>query len=475
MLSSMNELSSPSATTASKDCILFIDDDAAGRELGLFNLEEAGYAAEGAADGEQGLAAFAALRPQLVVTDLRMPHLSGLEVLAEIKRQAPDVPVIVITAHGSVEAAVQAMRAGAFDFLEKPFGRDELLLRVERALERRRLSLENRALRLRATGVEREIVAVSASMEQLLRTTDRVARSEASVLVTGESGTGKELLARRIHARSPRAEGPFVPVNCAAIPGPLLESELFGHERGAYTGAVKARPGRFRKAQGGTIFLDEVGELPLDLQGKLLRTLQERMVDVLGSDQPVPVDVRVVAATHQDLRQQIQAGAFREDLFYRLNVVELPVPPLRERPADIEVLVRHVVARLSPGRDLHIPEELVQALARYSWPGNVRELENACERLVILCDGDSLRGDDLPPPVLLSPGPAEAQGEWPPLPAEGLSLIDLERRVIERVLELKGGNVSQAAAYLKIPRHVLAYRLEKYGIRRGGAGDVERG
>jgi len=445
--------------------ILFIDDDAAGRELSLFNLGAAGYQVEGAADGERGFALFSAERHHLVVTDLRMPKLSGLDVLARIKRQAPDVPIIVITAHGSVEAAVQAMRAGAYDFLEKPFSRDELLLCVERALERRLLALENRALRLRAAGVEREIVAASAAMQQLLHTADRVARSEASVLVTGESGTGKELVARRIHARSARADGPFVPVNCAAIPGPLLESELFGHERGAYTGAVKARPGRFRKAEGGTIFLDEVGELPLDLQGKLLRTLQERMVDVLGSDQPVAVDVRVVAATHQDLRAQIQAGAFREDLFYRLNVVELPVPPLRDRPEDVDVLVRHVVAQLAPDRDLSVPEDLLAALRRYSWPGNVRELENACERLVILCDGEILRLADLPPPVLQSAAPAV--DEWPPLPPDGLSLVDLERRVIERALQLKGGNVSQAAVYLKIPRHVLAYRLEKYGIGRG--------
>jgi len=397
-----------------------------------------------------------------------------MELLDQIKAQAPDVPVVVITAHGSVEAAVQAMRAGAYDFLEKPFGRDQLLLVVERALERRRLTLENRTLRARASGIEREIVATSAAMHTLLRTADRVARSDAAVLITGETGTGKELVARRIHARSRRADGPFVVVNCAAMPAELLESELFGHERGAYTGAAHARAGRFRRAAGGTIFLDEVAEVSLTLQAKLLRVLQEHCVDVVGADQPVAVDVRVVTATNQDLPQRIAGGTFREDLYYRLNVVELRLPPLRERPEEIERLARHFVARAAD-RELALPDELLAVLRRHSWPGNVRELENACERLVVLCEGETLRVADLPPALLAAQAPEpSADGlsapleidEWPPLPAVGLSLVDLERRVIERALELKGGNVSQTAAYLRIPRHVLAYRLEKYGIRR---------
>jgi len=449
-----------------KERILFVDDDEAGRELGRYNLEEAGYAVEVAVDGRQGLERFSPESHDLVVTDLRMPQLGGMELLEQVKRQAPDVPVVVITAHGNVETAVRAMKAGAYDFIEKPFGREVLLLTVARALEHQRLRRENRSLRSRAAGVEREIVAVSEPMQQLLRTTDRVARSDASVLITGESGTGKELVARRLHARGRRADGPFVPVNCAAIPPELLESELFGHEKGAYTGATRARAGRFRRADGGTVFLDEVGEIPLPLQGKLLRVLQERTVDVVGADQSVSVDVRVVAASNQPLAQAIEAGRFREDLFYRLNVVELQLPPLRERPEDIEPLVRHFVARAAPGNELAIPEEVLEALRRHTWPGNVRELENACDRLVILAEGDALRAEDLPPAVLAEREPPRAAQEWPPLPPDGLSLVDLERRVIERALQLKQGNVTQAAAYLRVPRHVLAYRIEKYGIRR---------
>ena len=456
-----------------RERILFVDDDEAGRELSLYNIREAGYRVELAEDGQRALDLFAPDRHDLVVTDLRMPKVSGMELLQQIKELAPDVPVVVITAHGNVEVAVQAMKSGAYDFIEKPFGREVLLLVVERALERRRLTLENRALRARASGIEREVVARSEAMVQLLGTTDRVARSEASVLITGESGTGKELIARRIHARSPRASGPFVTVNCAAMPTDLLESELFGHEKGAYTGATRARPGRFRRADRGTVFLDEVGEIPAGLQGKLLRVLQEKTVDVVGADQSVQVDVRVVAATNQSLSEQIAAGDFREDLYYRLNVVELQVPPLRERMDDLEPLVQRFVSRTALGRDLAVPVELMEALRRYQWPGNVRELENACERMVILCQGDALRTEDLPPSMVAGPDSAatshtEAEIDaWPPLPPDGLSLVDLERRVIERALALKGGNVTQAAAFLRVPRHVLAYRIEKHGIRRG--------
>jgi two-component system NtrC family response regulator len=451
--------------------ILFVDDDLTGRELSIFNLAQAGYAVDAARDGKEALALFSSERHELVITDLRMPKLSGMELVAEVKRLAPEVPTIVITAHGSVETAVEAMKAGAYDFLQKPFGRDELLLAASRALERRRLSLEVRSLRLRAAGIEREMIATSEPMRDLLHTADRVAASDASVLITGESGTGKELIARRIHGRSPRAERPFVAVNCAAMQAELLESELFGHEKGAYTGALRARAGRFRKAEGGTVFLDEIGEMSPALQSKLLRVLQERVIDVVGSDQPVPVDVRVVAATHQELPKLIQAGTFREDLFYRLNVMELRVPPLRSHPEDIEPLVRHFLQRLAPDRDLQLPAELLRELRRHPWPGNVRELENVCERLLILCEGETLRLKDLPPAFASAPAASDEISTsieaWPPLPPEGTSLIDLERRVIERALEMKNGNISQTAVFLHIPRHILVYRLEKFGIRRG--------
>ena len=445
-----------------RETVLLVEDDPAGRELGQYNLSAGGYAVDLAADGAEALSRFDAARHHLVVTDLRMPGASGMKVLEHVHATAPDVPVVVITAHGSVEAAVQAMRAGAHDFLEKPFSRDVLLITVERALAHRRLALENAALRRKSAGVEREVVYASAVMAELLATADRVAVSDATVLVSGESGTGKELIARRLHARSPRGEGPFVAVSCAAIPAELLESELFGHERGAFTGADRARQGRFRRAQGGTLFLDEIGELPAPLQVKLLRVLQEKVVDAVGADRPREVDVRVVAATNQPLAEMVAEGRFREDLFYRLNVLQLELPPLRERPEDLEVLARHFVAAAAGHRELHLPEAVLKELSRRPWPGNVRELQNACERLVVLCEGDALRLEDLP-----QERASQASDEWPPLPPDGLSLVDLERRVIQRALALNQGNVSRTARYLRIPRHVLAYRLEKYGISRG--------
>jgi DNA-binding NtrC family response regulator len=446
--------------------LLFVDDDRSGLELSRFNLEAAGYEVDVAENGTQAIARFSADLHDLVVTDLRMPGQTGMDVLAHIRKTAADVPVLVITAHGNVDTAVRAMRSGAYDFIEKPFARDVLLLAVDRALEHRRLAVENRSLRLKVSGVEREIVAVSPAMTELILTADRLAASEASVLILGESGTGKELIARRIHARSSRAEGPFVAVNCAAMPSELLESELFGHEKGAFTGATKARSGRFRKATGGTIFLDEIGELPMALQAKLLRVLQEKTVDVLGNDQPVDVDVRVLAATNQDLAQRIEAGQFREDFYYRLAVVEIKVPALRDRLEDIQVLARHFVSSATSDDELTIPSELLTLLRKHPWPGNVRELENTCERLAILSRGGLLSVGDLP--AGFGQGRAEAASEeWPPLPDEGISLVDLERRVIERALALKGGNVSQAAAFLRVPRHILAYRIEKYGLKRG--------
>ena len=325
-----------------------------------------------------------------------------------------------------------------------------------------------------AAGVERPILFRSAAIRRLLEMTDRVAPSETTVLITGESGTGKELVARRIHVRSGRAEGPFVAVNCAAVPPELLESELFGHERGAFTGAVRARQGRFRQAEGGTLFLDEIAELPLPLQSKLLRVLQERVVDPVGADKPAPVDMRIVAATNRDLRGLAAHGHFREDLYYRLNVVELVVPPLRERAQDIEPLVRHFAAQFARGRDVVVSPALLDEMRRRPWPGNVRELENAVERLVIFCEGDGLSVRDLPPlpedagrPAEEGePGSGDFLQELPRLPAGGLSLLDLEKFVIERVLEVTAGNVSAAARYLRVARHFLTYRMDKFGIER---------
>jgi len=453
-----------------KPRILFVEDDASGRELGLYNLRKAGYEADAAETGEQALGLFSPERYALVITDLKMPGISGMEVLATIKKQAPDQPVLVITAYGSVDVAVEAMKQGAYDFIDKPFNREHLLLSVQRALDHHALGEEVQDLRRKARGIERELVVASKAMARVLDIADRVAQSDASVLITGETGTGKELVARRVHARSDRADKPFVAINCAAVPAELLESELFGHEKGAFTGATRARPGRFRQADTGTLFLDEIGELPPPLQGKLLRVLQEHVVDVVGGDTPVQVDVRVIAATNQDLLARAREGAFREDLLYRLNVVEIRVPPLPERSEEIEPLVRHFVERLSGSRDLAIPDELITEMRARPWPGNVRQLENACERLVILCRGDTLSAEDLPPREPgrggIRAGTGALLDSWPPLPEDGLDLVDLEKRVIRRVLELKKGNVTQAATYLGVPRHILAYRMAKYGISR---------
>ena len=444
--------------------LLLIEDDPSGREIARYNLSKVGYEVTVAEDGEAGLARFDPARHALVLTDVKMPGVSGMDVLRVVKEATPSTPVIVVTAFGNVELAVAAMKAGAEDFIGKPFNRDQLLLAVRKALDTRSLREEVHALRRQVRGTERPIISRSDTMARLLDVVDRLAASEATALITGESGTGKELIARRIHARSARADGPFVAINAAAIPETLLEAELFGHERGAFTGAVQARKGKFRLAQGGTIFLDEVAELPATLQTKLLRVLQERVVDVVGGERPAPVDVRVVAATHRALPEEVAAGRFREDLFYRLNVVEVSIPPLRERTEDIEPLARHFVTRFAGDRDLECPDALIDELRARPWPGNVRELENACERVVVLCAGDTLSLDDLPPRALAS-GSAE-EDAWPALPPDGLSLIDLERRVIERVIDMQGGNVSRSARYLGIPRHVLIYRMEKYGVRR---------
>ncbi|MBN2719057.1 MAG: sigma-54-dependent Fis family transcriptional regulator [Deltaproteobacteria bacterium] len=445
--------------------ILLIEDDAAGRALAVFNLTKAGYDVTAVADGQLGLDTLTTQNFDLVITDVKMPGLSGIDVLNAIGKSHPNLPVIIITAYANVAMAVDAMKLGAEDFIGKPFTRDHLLLVVSKALKHRALKNELNQLRARAGGIERPILSKSGQMRQVIEMTDRFAVSDASVLVTGRSGTGKELIARRIHARSSRRDHPFVPVNLAALPENLIESELFGHEKGAFTGAVNTRIGRFRQADRGTIFLDEIAELPFQLQGKLLRVLQEKTVDSVGSDAPVMVDVRVVAATNRDLEKEVAAGRFREDLYYRINVVQIEIPPLVDRPDDIEPLVRQFVGIFSEGRTLDIPDVVMSGIRAHSWPGNVRELENVCQRLVLLAPGDALRASDLP-----FGKTAPSEKKWHvddiPLPAEGISLMDVEKEIIEKALRLQGGNVSKTATWLQIPRHVLAYRMEKFGIEK---------
>ena len=444
-------------------CILLIDDDESLRRVTEYNLTEAGFKVITAASGREGLAQFTKKSPDLVVTDVQLGDMDGLDVLAAVKKEAPDTPVIVITAFGSIEMAVRAMHEGAFNFITKPFDRDTLRLSCKKALELKNLKSRTRHLtdevnRLTGTaGME----SANTAMAELLRTARKVADSEATVLITGESGTGKEVLARLIHQNSPRRNGPMVAVNCAGIPENLIESELFGHVKGAFTGAIANRKGRFQAAGGGTLFLDEIGELKMDMQTKLLRTVQERQIEAVGSDRTEEIDVRIVAATNKDLLEATQAGSFREDLYYRLSVVPLHLPPLRERREDIPGLVLHFLKKFNAPPGVRFSDQAQGLLQQYNWPGNIRELQNTIERCLILRQDDVIEDTDLRLP--LAP-PIAAETAIPDIPEEGISLEEVEKGLIVKALEKSGGNRSEAARLLKIPRHVLIYRLEKFRI-----------
>ncbi len=444
--------------------ILLIDDDESLRRVTEYNLIAAGFSVVSAANGSDGLAAFTKNRPALVVTDVQLGDMSGIDLLNQFKKEAPEVPVIIITAFGSIEMAVQAMQLGAFTFITKPFDRDTLRLSCAKALEMGVLKkrTRNQAREIdRLTGVEGMVTANSA-MAELLETAKKVAGSEATVLITGESGTGKEVMARLIHQVSGRRHEPFVAVNCAAIPANLIESELFGHVKGAFTGAVKDRKGRFQSAKGGTLFLDEIAELQPEMQVKFLRALQERVVEPVGSDESEAVDVRIIAATNRELQEEIHQGRFREDLFYRLSVIPLHLPPLRDRSEDIPPLVAHFLRKLEAPPAVHFSPEALNLLQSYSWPGNIRELQNVVERCLILRQADCIERQEI-----LLPRMAEgADGFVPDIPAEGISLPEVERELIEKALRQSKGNRSQAARLLKIPRHVLIYRLEKFELER---------
>jgi two-component system NtrC family response regulator len=442
--------------------ILIIDDDISLRRVLEFNLQEEGYEVVTATSGEEGVQLFGETGPTLVITDMKMPGMDGMQVLKSIKEHSPETLVIIITAFGAVESAVAAMKAGAHDYITKPFNRDTLRLTVAKALRFSGLTRENRRLKDELADREafRNIVGTSAAMAEVFNLIRKVADTEATVLITGESGTGKELAARAIHAGSSRKNGPFQAINCAAIPRDLLESELFGHVKGAFTGAIKDKEGRFLQAEGGTIFLDEVGELPLELQPKLLRALQEKSVDPVGGSATVKLDVRVVAATNMDVDKALAAGSFREDLYYRLAVIPLHLPPLRQRKDDIPLLLKYFCTRLG-ARQVSFSRDALALLTNYAWPGNVRELENLVERLLILRNSDTITAADLPDKLH---GPPPSGTAVVNLPDDGYSLEQLEREVVVSALERNTWNQTAAARFLRIPRHTFIYRMEKYGI-----------
>jgi two-component system NtrC family response regulator len=447
-----------------------VDDDASLRRIVEHTLSEQGYAVQSASNAAEALRLFKAGPTDLVITDIRMPDMDGIQLLREIKRLDGNAVVVMITAFSSVETAVEAMKGGAFDYVTKPFNREEFKVVVEKGLRHRELLTENRDLRqeLATRFSLPNIVGTSERMQKVFKIVSHVAPRDTTVLIRGETGTGKELIARAIHFNSPRAKRPFVAVNCSAIPEGLIESEMFGHVKGAFTGATGDRPGRFEQADGGTLFLDEIGEVQPHLQVKLLRALQERQVDRVGGAKPVDVDVRVIAATSRDLEEDVKTGKFRADLFYRLSVVPILMPALRERREDVPALVEHFMRKLQAPRCRIAPEAL-RALQEYPWPGNVRELENVIERILVLRERQGeLTVADLPD-YIVSPraekGPTTTPFDIPP---EGVSLEAVERGLLLKALEAAGWNQTRAAALLRISRQTLIYRMEKYNLRHAG-------
>jgi DNA-binding NtrC family response regulator len=448
--------------------ILVVDDDESLRRVTQVQLEDEGYTVVTAANGDEALAILARKPQDLVITDLSMPGMSGVDLLRKIRLDYPDTVVVLVTAFGTVESAVEAMKLGAYDYITKPIKPDSLRHVVARALEH--LSLREEVQTLRHTLDQKadfeNVVGHSQGLLYMLELASRAAQSDVTVLIRGETGTGKELVAKGIHCCSKRRNGPFVTINCGAIPKELLESELFGHVKGAFTGATNHKKGKIELASGGTVFLDEVAELPVDLQVKLLRLIQEHEIEKLGQTTTVGIDVRIIAATHRNLSAMLKDGSFREDLYYRLNVVSIELPPLRDRTEDIWELVQHFFSRAKErhGRpNLKLPGSLLPYFSGYYWPGNIRELENLIERLVVLAPREEICVDDLPE-VLTQP--RRSSDTLPmELPAEGISLESIEKELILQALTRFNWNQTHAARYLDLSRKTLAYRMEKYGLR----------
>jgi DNA-binding NtrC family response regulator len=445
-----------------KQRVLVVEDEEKLRRVVQLQLQSAGFDVDQAGSAEEGLRS--ADRADLIITDLKLPGMDGLELLSNIRRQNSHTPIIVMTAFGTVETAVSAMKSGAADFLLKPFSLDHLMTVVQKALEVRALRDENKKLR-EELGVRYELhnmIGRSPGMREVFATVARVAPTRATVLLAGESGVGKDMIARAIHFHSPRRDKPFVKINCTALPENLMESELFGYEKGAFTGAATSKPGKFEQADTGTVFLDEIGDVPPAVQVKLLRVLQERELERLGSNKTRHIDVRVIAATNVDLRVALENGTFREDLYYRLNVLPINIPPLRERKEDIPYLAEHFVHKLGSemGRNnCTISDDAMQRLISYDWPGNVRELENVIERSLVLCGGSKLSADDIKLDTMRT-RQAPGAGFLP----EGMNLDQYEQSIIREALRRANGNKSQAARFLGITRNALRYRLSQMGI-----------
>jgi len=466
-----------------KGRVLVVDDERRQRDILQMILESEGYETTAAGNGRQALQAARTQPFDVVLTDLKMPDMNGIELLSELLASQPGLCVTLMTAHGTIDSAVDAMKKGAFDYLTKPLEKDEVLVVLRRAMERSHLVRENRMLKeqLRERFRVRNIVGAHGSMQDVFRIVHKVAASSSTVLIYGESGTGKELVARALHHESDRKTRPFYAVNVAALPESILEAELFGHEKGAFTGAEARKIGLFEQASGSTLFLDEVGDLKRDLQVKLLRALQEREILRVGGTERVPIEVRIVAATNQDLEKAVREGRFREDLYYRLNVIPIVLPPLRDRRTDIPTLVDHFMAKYADAaKGKRMSEAALAVLSGYDWPGNVRQLESVIERTLLLSEGDVIVPQDLPAAVRAGIGTLRGPMDFD-IPDSGLDLDQLERGLILKALEKAAGNVSRAARLLGLTRRTLQYRMEKiqaetapdgtFVARKGAAAD----
>jgi two-component system response regulator AtoC len=448
--------------------VLVVDDEENLRLVLRTLLKRQGYEVETAESGEQALALVDTFGPDVILTDVRMPKMGGLDLLATLQAKGNEATVIVMSAYGNVDLALEAIKAGAYDYVQKPFKHEEVVLTLRKAEEREALRRENRALReeIRKEHQFEQILAKSSSMQEIFRTIAKIADFKTTVLVSGESGTGKELVARALHRRGSRRSSAFVAVNCGAIPENLLESELFGHKKGAFTDATADRRGLFEEADGGTLFLDEIGELPIALQVKLLRVLQDEMIRRLGDTRDVKVDVRIVAATHRDLVAEVKAGRFREDLYYRLNVLPIVVPPLRARREDIPLLIDHFVARNNArlGTSIRgLDTEARRILVEYSWPGNVRELENSIERAMVLAEGDLIGASDLPDRIREARDPMQVQLASGELSIKKTTRV-IEEMLIRRALQKTKGNRTRAAEVLELSHRALLYKIKDYKI-----------